>query len=445
MQNDPSHREPATEERAARKVASRKDRPRYASAVRMARRGRYADASRFLQQSLDAGECSDAEALDLQAKIYAQQGLYLHAETCWRRAQSADPSNTTYSEALERLKRGRRPWGPFDRVSVLAAGLAVLSFLLWQWLVVLPANSHRQVATDRRLESIQDDLATLRVQSDSWDRRNAEELAKLRAAQGQLEEGLSSQLDTLVSDERAANNRAAVVQHLDEAVAELQAELAQRLAQFEQRQGQTETVRSKTIEALDQQVEQLAIALAQLHDFIDKQDGSVIRDIEQVEQRLAQLDQRLAEVEKRDAEKTATHASLMETLQSQLADWKRMLNQTSSNQEEAAARDRERLQTMATDLAKLVQDFSSVQVQLESRITALREDVNRDMKLLATSEELSASRTAVNQLQRQVEELIQVTSELRAAEASENTGARQPTPGANATAETQPSGTELDN
>ena len=59
----------------------------FSAAVILARRGRYTEAAKLLQNALDAGECSHAEALDLQARIYAQQGLYWHAESCWHKAK----------------------------------------------------------------------------------------------------------------------------------------------------------------------------------------------------------------------------------------------------------------------------------------------------------------------------------------------------------------------
>ena len=74
-------------------------------AASMARKGRYQEALRALRQAVAAEECSDAEALDLQARIYAQQGMLLRAESCWTEALRKDPGNANFTAALARLHR----------------------------------------------------------------------------------------------------------------------------------------------------------------------------------------------------------------------------------------------------------------------------------------------------------------------------------------------------
>jgi len=130
----------------------------FATATVMARRGRYADAIRLLEQARDADECSDAEVLDFHARIYAQQGLYLYAESCWRRAQSMDSSNPAYAHALERLRRDQRPTARLYRMAVLFGCLAVLALLIWQLALVNPLFNRRQDAADRLLSAIHADI-----------------------------------------------------------------------------------------------------------------------------------------------------------------------------------------------------------------------------------------------------------------------------------------------
>jgi hypothetical protein len=106
-----------------------------ASAMRLARKGCYAEATEELADTLEAGACSELEALDLQARIYAQQGMLLNAEACWRKAQQLDPENPSYADALAELRRIQRPyaaWGARAAYAIsalfLLAGMALLAF-----------------------------------------------------------------------------------------------------------------------------------------------------------------------------------------------------------------------------------------------------------------------------------------------------------------------------
>ena len=76
-------------------------------AVRLARRGHYAQAEEALA-TLGGQEGMCAKALDLLAKIRAQQGRYLDAEACWRKALSLEPGNQQYQAALHAIAEDRR-------------------------------------------------------------------------------------------------------------------------------------------------------------------------------------------------------------------------------------------------------------------------------------------------------------------------------------------------
>lgn len=118
--------------------------PLFHSAVLMAHRGRFEDATVALSLARESGQCTDGESLDLQARMYAQQGLYLHAESCWRKAQHLGGGKPEYAAALSRLHASHnRPL----RLMVLAFGLLIiggLGVLAWQVTAVLPAR-HRQL------------------------------------------------------------------------------------------------------------------------------------------------------------------------------------------------------------------------------------------------------------------------------------------------------------
>jgi hypothetical protein len=118
--------------------------PLFHRALLMAHRGRFEDATVALSLARESGHCTDGESLDLQARMYAQQGLYLHAESCWRKAQHLGGGKPEYAAALSRLHASHnRPL----RLMVIACGLLIiggLGVLTWQVTAVLPAR-HRQL------------------------------------------------------------------------------------------------------------------------------------------------------------------------------------------------------------------------------------------------------------------------------------------------------------
>ena len=97
-------------------------------AVRLARRGRYDDATTALAR-LPADSPLRPSMLDLKAKMYAQQGRYLEAEACWREALSLAPNHEGFRQALAAIAEERRH--PFWlRIVVAAAVAAVTSVVL---------------------------------------------------------------------------------------------------------------------------------------------------------------------------------------------------------------------------------------------------------------------------------------------------------------------------
>ncbi len=102
----------------------------FATAAILARKGQYQDALNVLKQARDVGECSQTEALALQAKIYAQQGMYLEAEKCWLEASSLDRSNPSYSQALVRLRQMRQPWSLHVNTIIMIVVFITIALLL---------------------------------------------------------------------------------------------------------------------------------------------------------------------------------------------------------------------------------------------------------------------------------------------------------------------------
>lgn len=74
-----------------------------AQATTLARAGRYADAEQLVTQLLDEQEVP--AALDLHARICAQQGRWREARECWQRALQLDQTNEAYVAGLQRLRK----------------------------------------------------------------------------------------------------------------------------------------------------------------------------------------------------------------------------------------------------------------------------------------------------------------------------------------------------
>ena len=229
----------------------------FAASVVLARRGRYAEAAKLLQDALDAGECSDAEALHLQARIYAQQGLHLHAESAWRKAQSLDSSNPAYAAALNRLRRARRPMGTLYRLSALSGGLALLLLLLWQIVLVNPLVDHRQDAATQSLSAIRGDIALLADGPKRRDLELAMALSKVQEGLHDLDTQLAERLGAMPTVEATTENRDEIIRHLDDRVAALEKATAQRAESIEARQTATDVAGIKRFDLIETAVSRI--------------------------------------------------------------------------------------------------------------------------------------------------------------------------------------------
>lgn len=78
-----------------------------AQATDLARSGRYAEADKLLAENMRDLDRTPA-ALDLRARMYAQQGQLREARSCWNRALQLDPTNeATYIASLDHIKTYR--------------------------------------------------------------------------------------------------------------------------------------------------------------------------------------------------------------------------------------------------------------------------------------------------------------------------------------------------
>jgi flagellar motor protein MotB len=126
----------ATGERAAAITATARsllDQMVLARATELARAGRYGEAEKVL--SADGAETEYAPAaLDLLARMRAQQGYLADAEKLWTRAAQLDPSNIAYLSALRRAaalqQSSSRRWVV---VVIPLVVCVVVGALAWMW------------------------------------------------------------------------------------------------------------------------------------------------------------------------------------------------------------------------------------------------------------------------------------------------------------------------
>jgi tetratricopeptide (TPR) repeat protein len=103
----------------------------HCSAALLAQKGLYTEAMTELSKALEAGHCSQPQALDLRARIFAQQGYFLKAEKCWQEACLLDPTNPSYEEALTALRR------PRSHLTPLVANFTRFTNLLFQGILLI--------------------------------------------------------------------------------------------------------------------------------------------------------------------------------------------------------------------------------------------------------------------------------------------------------------------
>jgi tetratricopeptide (TPR) repeat protein len=106
-----------------------------ALAASLARKGRFKEAEDLLSPLIvDLGSRTDA--LDLLAKVYAQQGKIEKAQHLWQQALKHDPDNRLFQEALEDCKESlsRGPaiilWQNARRVIIICDIVFAVSLLI---------------------------------------------------------------------------------------------------------------------------------------------------------------------------------------------------------------------------------------------------------------------------------------------------------------------------
>jgi len=106
-----------------------------ALAASSARKGRFKEAEDLLSPLIMESE-SQNDALDLLAKVYAQQGKIEEAQHLWQQALKHDPDNRLFQESLQDCKEilSRGPaliiWQTIRRVVIICSIVFIVSTLI---------------------------------------------------------------------------------------------------------------------------------------------------------------------------------------------------------------------------------------------------------------------------------------------------------------------------
>ena len=288
----------------------------FAVATTLARKGRYEEAIKLLQKALDAGECSRAEALDLLARIYAQQGRHLDAETCWLEAKRLDESNPTYDDALNRLRRDRRSSGRLGHLATALAVIAFLALLLWQLLLVNPNVYRRQDAAEASLTAMREDIATWQNASQARGLELGTGIAALNRSLMDLDSRLAPQLKALATSVETAKERDAAIARLDQQVATLQQAVEREIGSLAARYEKLNSAQIRETEAVKASIVDLAEALdaveRSLAERYEKRHSAQMKEAEAVRASIVDLAEALDAVEERLSERVA-EVELVET------------------------------------------------------------------------------------------------------------------------------------
>lgn len=171
----------------------------FAAATVMARKGRYEGAGRLLQIALARKQCTEPQALDLQARMYIQQGMHLHAESCWRKAQSLDGANPKYEEALSRIRASRIPFLRPIHVLFSMCVFGLLVAALWHVISHGRALERHQNSHHDAILRVRNDVVALEVDSSNRHQKLADAVSVLEQRMDRVHSELADTLDTMAT------------------------------------------------------------------------------------------------------------------------------------------------------------------------------------------------------------------------------------------------------
>ncbi len=132
-------------------------------ATDLARDGSYEEAAGILSEFLAAYK-NTPEALDLLARIRAQQGNHDEAETLWGKALLLEPGNRSYTDAISRLKLIRKY--PLMRFSALFPAVFILLLICIASIFFFIAYDEKNANKENKAGTATIPLTPLEIPSD---------------------------------------------------------------------------------------------------------------------------------------------------------------------------------------------------------------------------------------------------------------------------------------
>lgn len=159
-----------------------------AQAAQLAREGEHASAEELLSDLL-AADPSDVAALDLFARIRAQQGAVGDAEAHWRRVAQLDPQHIGARTGLERLRKMRRTPVWMQPVLTALVAMAVVSC----GVLVVSWQKGRRLKANAQLQQQLQGIALSIAAADSNSHRVEAGLSKFTALGAAMEQVIGTQ------------------------------------------------------------------------------------------------------------------------------------------------------------------------------------------------------------------------------------------------------------
>jgi tetratricopeptide (TPR) repeat protein len=297
----------------------------FVTAAILARRGQYEAAAKYLRQALDAGQCSEVQYLDLQARICAQMGLYLDAATCWRKARTIDPSNPAYASGLARLAQlQRQTLNPFHIV-IGVFGLIAVLLLAWQALIVQPRSATRIASLEQAMSDLHANVAAWSDQGHSSDNELAGHVGSLQQQISGLDDKFSQRFGALPSTQQAEESKSAIIAQLDKRTSDLEKSLTQLISDLQNQRAESDASQTKRLESLSSGLAAIKDAFSSNADVTAKQMDSLYSKVNQQLKSAASSDQ------------VAALGNSLSQLQSQVVDLTEKLNGLKAEQQKPAA------------------------------------------------------------------------------------------------------------
>lgn len=187
----------------------------FALASTLAKEGLYAEATKVVQKALADGQCSDAEALDLQVRIYAREGLGLQAESCWQRVQQFAGLDPAYDRVLSRIRRSFLSRRSLFPLSIALAGAAVMVLLLWQTLLINPEFDNRLTSNEASLTAVREGLLEIKRSTQANNQEVSENISKLNGNLTALGQRVSERFAELSTATGVLQEHTAAIAHLN--------------------------------------------------------------------------------------------------------------------------------------------------------------------------------------------------------------------------------------